>query len=290
MAFASAQRGECVSTLAVRPDHLQQTGVVHAGVLTTRADHTAGGAAASTLPAGAFPLTTNLALSLLRPGRTAALRCVGRVIRSGRSVVPAEAEVCRRRRCAGVAGHGAGHLRGGDAAGSVTMSTTAATIVDFARFAPADLYRLFADVYASADGMSETLAEKYPSLSDFEADLGLLRRLPGAVALAAAVAQDPVAYVIMRPRKQSRLRHTADLSMGVANCARGRGLVRGAARGTGAAGHRAGDRLPDGAVGHAAAMWKYRARRLRGTGCARARHADRRPPFDGVLMRRFLRR
>lgn len=93
MAFASAQRGECVSTLAVRTDHLQQTGVVHAGVLTTMADHTAGGAAASTLPAGAFPLTTNLALSLLRPGRTAALRCVGRVIRSGRSVVFADAEV-----------------------------------------------------------------------------------------------------------------------------------------------------------------------------------------------------
>ncbi len=93
MEFASIRHGECVSTLAVRPEHMQQTGTVHAGVLTTMADHTAGGAAASTLAADAFPLTTNLALSLLRPGRTTALRCVGRVIRSGRSIVFAEAEV-----------------------------------------------------------------------------------------------------------------------------------------------------------------------------------------------------
>lgn len=173
------------------------------------------------------------------------------------------------------------------------MSTTAATIVDFARFAPADLYRLFADVYASADGMSETLAEKYPSLSDFEADLGLLRRLPGAVALAAAVAQDPVAYVIMRPRKQSRLRHTADLSMGVANCARGRGL--GSAVLCAALERAAADTALEIVYlmvrsDNAAAMRLYARAGFEVLAVLErdTRIGDRH--FDGVLMRRFLRR
>jgi RimJ/RimL family protein N-acetyltransferase len=109
----------------------------------------------------------------------------------------------------------------------MTLSTTTPTIADFDRFAPAELYRLFADVYASAEGMSETLAEKYAGLPGFEADLAALRRLPGAVAVAAAVAQIPLAYAIIRPRKPSRLRHTADLSMGVAGSARGQGLGAG---------------------------------------------------------------
>jgi ribosomal protein S18 acetylase RimI-like enzyme len=38
------------------------------------------------------------------------------------------------------------------------------------------------------------------------------------------VAGRPVAYLIIRPRRQSRLRHTADINMGVARSARGQGL------------------------------------------------------------------
>jgi RimJ/RimL family protein N-acetyltransferase len=106
----------------------------------------------------------------------------------------------------------------------MTRATPAPAIVDFAGIVPADLYRLYADVYASTDGMSETLAEKYPSPADLAADVAALRRLPGAVAVAAAVTQDPVAYAVVRPRRASRLRHTADLSIGVASRVRGQGL------------------------------------------------------------------
>jgi len=91
-------------------------------------------------------------------------------------------------------------------------------------FQPADLYGLFSDVYSSSQGMSETLEDKFPDLASFRKDLAVLYGLPGAVALVVEIAQKPVAYVIIRPRKQSRLRHTADLSMGVAHAVRGQGL------------------------------------------------------------------
>jgi ribosomal protein S18 acetylase RimI-like enzyme len=97
-------------------------------------------------------------------------------------------------------------------------------VKDFCCFSEDDLYALFADVYSSSDAMSEVLQEKYPDPQSLGKDVAALKNLPGAVALAADVDRKPVAYVIVRPRKQTRLRHTADLGMGVAQSARGRGL------------------------------------------------------------------
>ncbi|HEX4947574.1 MAG TPA: PaaI family thioesterase [Blastocatellia bacterium] len=93
MELASLKAGECSSTLEVRTDHLQQNGVVHAAVLTALADHTAGGAAASVLPAGSYPLTAEISLTLLRSAKAARLRCVARVLKAGRAVVFVESEV-----------------------------------------------------------------------------------------------------------------------------------------------------------------------------------------------------
>ncbi len=97
-------------------------------------------------------------------------------------------------------------------------------IKDFNYCVSADLYALYQDVYSSSEGMSETLEDKYPCLDDFEEDLVALKRLPGAIALAVEVAGRSVAYLTIRPRRQSRLRHTADINMGVAHSARGQGL------------------------------------------------------------------
>jgi ribosomal protein S18 acetylase RimI-like enzyme len=97
-------------------------------------------------------------------------------------------------------------------------------IKDFNHCISADLYALYRDVYSSSEGMSETLEDKYPCLDDFEEDVAALKRLPGAIALAVEVAGRPVAYLTIRPRRQSRLRHTADINMGVAHSARGQGL------------------------------------------------------------------
>ena len=90
--------GECHSALRVEPRHLQHSGQVHAGVLTTLADHSAGAAAQSTLAPGAgFVVTAELKLSLLRPAKGERLRCVAKVIKPGRQLVFTEAEVyCAR--------------------------------------------------------------------------------------------------------------------------------------------------------------------------------------------------
>jgi uncharacterized protein (TIGR00369 family) len=83
-----------VSTeLAIRPEMLQQDGVVHAGVISTLADHTAGAAAGSTLGPGRTPLTVELKINLLRPATGERLRCRARVVRAGRRLVVAESEV-----------------------------------------------------------------------------------------------------------------------------------------------------------------------------------------------------
>ena len=56
--------GRCESSLPLREQHLQHDGVVHAGVLATMADHSAGAAAASLLRPGEIVLTTEFKVSL----------------------------------------------------------------------------------------------------------------------------------------------------------------------------------------------------------------------------------
>jgi uncharacterized protein (TIGR00369 family) len=85
--------GVCETTLAVRPDHAQQNGFVHAGVTAAMADHTAGGAAATLAPKGHGVLTTEYSIHLLRPARGSELRCVAKVLRPGRTLSVVESEV-----------------------------------------------------------------------------------------------------------------------------------------------------------------------------------------------------
>jgi len=105
------------------------------------------------------------------------------------------------------------------------MTTT--VIKEFSSCSPAGHYALFKDVYSSSDGMSENLEDKYPDLVSRERDMTVLLNLPDAIALAAEIDNKLVAYLTIRPRPQSRLRHTADLNMGVAREFRGHGLGRG---------------------------------------------------------------
>lgn len=91
--LSSVAPGECHTTLALRQDHLQQNGVVHAGVIATMADHTAGGAAGSVLGSRAYPLTVEFKINLLRAASGDHLTCHARVLKSGRTLVVAESEV-----------------------------------------------------------------------------------------------------------------------------------------------------------------------------------------------------
>ena len=76
-------------TLALR----QQHGFLHAGVLMTLADHTCGGAAASTVPDGRDVITIEIKVSFLRPAAAATVLCRAEVLRAGKNLVFVEATV-----------------------------------------------------------------------------------------------------------------------------------------------------------------------------------------------------
>lgn len=97
-------------------------------------------------------------------------------------------------------------------------------IKDISNYTSMEIFGLFKDVYSSSDSMSETLEEKYPDFASFEKDLEVLQNCSGAIVQVAEIAEKPVGYVSIIPRSQSRLRHTADLNMGVSSVARGKGV------------------------------------------------------------------
>lgn len=72
---------------------LQQHGFVHAGVVATIADSAAGYAGLTLMPPGAGVLTAEFKINLLAPAQGDRLVAQGRVIKSGRSLTIAEADV-----------------------------------------------------------------------------------------------------------------------------------------------------------------------------------------------------
>jgi uncharacterized protein (TIGR00369 family) len=87
------ERGRFQSALTIRTDHRQQDGFIHAGVMATMADHTAGYAAFTTVPPGLQILTIEFKVNFLRPAFGTALVCYSRVIREGRQIIVGESEV-----------------------------------------------------------------------------------------------------------------------------------------------------------------------------------------------------
>ena len=67
--------GWCEKSLDITPAISQQHGFVHAGALMTLADHTCGGAAPSTVPAGKDVLTIDNNVSFLRAAAGDVLQC-----------------------------------------------------------------------------------------------------------------------------------------------------------------------------------------------------------------------
>jgi uncharacterized protein (TIGR00369 family) len=90
---ASLGLGWCESTIDVLPRHLQQNGYVHAGVLATMGDHTAGAAAGTLVGADEGVLTIEFKINLLRPARGPRVRCRSQVLRQGRMLTVVESEV-----------------------------------------------------------------------------------------------------------------------------------------------------------------------------------------------------
>jgi uncharacterized protein (TIGR00369 family) len=93
---SSIGAGWCETTLEILSKHLQQDDFVHAGVLATMADHTAGGAAGSVVKEDEIVLSVEFKINLLRPATGNALRCRAQLLRAGRTLIVAESEVFAR--------------------------------------------------------------------------------------------------------------------------------------------------------------------------------------------------
>lgn len=91
--MTALEPGACEARLVVRPDLLQQDGIVHAGVLATLADHTAGAAGGSLIAPGEGILSAEFKINLLRAARGPALRCRAEVVKAGRRLTVADARV-----------------------------------------------------------------------------------------------------------------------------------------------------------------------------------------------------
>ena len=85
--------GGCVTTLNLKDRHLQQDGIVHAGVHATIADHTAGVAAATLLRGHQMVLTVEFKINLLRAATGESLICRAVVLKPGRRFSVVESEV-----------------------------------------------------------------------------------------------------------------------------------------------------------------------------------------------------
>jgi uncharacterized protein (TIGR00369 family) len=81
------------SRVEINADHRQQDGFIHAGVMATMADHTAGYSAFTTVPDDYQILTIEFKINFLRPAYGDALVCRSRVIRRGKRILIGESEV-----------------------------------------------------------------------------------------------------------------------------------------------------------------------------------------------------
>lgn len=85
--------GICETKLAITADMLQQDGFAHAGVVTTLADHSSGGAVGSLLKPGEHVLTAEFKTTFLRAAKSTVLYCRAECVKRGRSLAFAEAAV-----------------------------------------------------------------------------------------------------------------------------------------------------------------------------------------------------
>jgi len=81
------------SRLEVDDIHRQQDGFIHAGILATMADHTAGYAAFTVAPQDHQILTVEFKINFLRPAYGQQVICESSVLKPGKSLMVAESQV-----------------------------------------------------------------------------------------------------------------------------------------------------------------------------------------------------
>jgi uncharacterized protein (TIGR00369 family) len=87
------QKGFFESTVVIGENHRTQDNFIHAGLIATMADHTAGYAAFTTVSENLRILTIEFKINFLKPAYGSALRCRSQVVNRGRQIIVAESEV-----------------------------------------------------------------------------------------------------------------------------------------------------------------------------------------------------
>lgn len=85
--------GHCEITLPHKPELTQQHGYIHGGIIGTIGDTAAGFAAYTLMPHDAGVLTVEYKMNIMAPGDGEMMVARGEVIRAGRSLVVARADV-----------------------------------------------------------------------------------------------------------------------------------------------------------------------------------------------------
>jgi uncharacterized protein (TIGR00369 family) len=85
--------GEVELRFDYRPDLTQQDGFIHAGIVGTAVDSACGYAAFTLMPAEARVLTVEYKINMLSPAKGDYFRCIGRVVKPGRTITVCDGEV-----------------------------------------------------------------------------------------------------------------------------------------------------------------------------------------------------
>jgi uncharacterized protein (TIGR00369 family) len=88
-----AEYGIFESRLKIRSDHNQQDGFVHAGVIATMADHTAGYAAYTTVSEAFRILTIEFKINFFKPAVGEHIVCRSKVVNNGKIIKVSESEL-----------------------------------------------------------------------------------------------------------------------------------------------------------------------------------------------------
>jgi len=92
-AVDGVEAGRFDTHLEIQPRHRQQDGFVHAGVLATMADHTAGYAGYTTVDRSFRILTVEFKINFFKPATGPRLWCRSAVIHRGRQLLVAESDL-----------------------------------------------------------------------------------------------------------------------------------------------------------------------------------------------------
>ena len=87
------KKGYFQAIVRIKKHHRQQDGFIHAGVMATMADHTAGYSAFTIVDENFQILTIEFKINFLRPAFGDALVCRSKVIREGSQIIISESEV-----------------------------------------------------------------------------------------------------------------------------------------------------------------------------------------------------